>query len=700
MRQALHRFGSTARSLLIGLASSMIVLILFPIINVAIEWLPVALFFNLRGSQPAHGDISVCAIEDKNFDRDDILDLIHGLACGGASVIALDIEFVAGRDIPEETDKFFTAIKEFKPVIVGFKFHDQIFAGSSRRAPPRLPGAAIDVGGRTWPGFKSMVSVAVHDKLIESDKPLIESDKQLKPLKPMGFINAPHLWFVHHAWLVVKFNDWYYPSLPLTAVRVYHEAESLKLESSDKGKPILKFMNWPDPPSVKEPKLLELEIPTDLKGRLRINYRGLEKTIPTFSAHDVVHKRLDPQTFAGDIVFVGYTRHDRDRYMSPFFDWKSGVEIHATIADNILSSDYIRDRSRDPWVSFFTVLALGLLTSIITPRLAKKKYLALLVMLPWFSICFCLFALSEILISITAPAISGVLSFVLSLYFLEEQGVDIIESTARKIEEKDGLLQEKDVVLKRKSVELKKKDGEIACRDEKIQNKDERIEKQDAALRNKHKEIERMGEEIKTLTKECTILFLAANPAGIHQLRLDDEIREIEVKIRAADYCDTLELISKWAVRPTDLQQALLQHHPHVVHFSGHGNPAGEIILKGSDGKPKPVGKNALKGLFTALKDNIRLVVINACYSKHQAEAIVEAIDCVVGMKAMVSDEAAIAFAAAFYRAIGFGLSVQNAFELGRNELLLNGIAGEDIPELLSREGVDASQIFLVQKTD
>ena len=67
------------------------------------------------------------------------------------------------------------------------------------------------------------------------------------------------------------------------------------------------------------------------------------------------------------------------------------------------------------------------------------------------------------------------------------------------------------------------------------------------------------------------MLFLAANPAGTPPLKLDEEIRQITAKIRAAEYRDSLELVSRWAVRPDDLQQALLEVKPHVVHFSGHG---------------------------------------------------------------------------------------------------------------------------------
>ena len=76
---------------------------------------------------------------------------------------------------------------------------------------------------------------------------------------------------------------------------------------------------------------------------------------------------------------------------------------------------------------------------------------------------------------------------------------------------------------------------------------------------------------------KCKILFLAANPQGTTQLALDNEIREIEAKIRAADFRDSLQLVSHWAVRPDDLLQFLNQHQPHVVRreYPGVALPAG-----------------------------------------------------------------------------------------------------------------------------
>ncbi len=111
----------------------------------------------------------------------------------------------------------------------------------------------------------------------------------------------------------------------------------------------------------------------------------------------------------------------------------------------------------------------------------------------------------------------------------------------------------------------------------------------------------------------------------------------------------------------------------------------------------KPVSAEALKMLFTTLKDNIRVVVLNACYSEIQAQAIAEVIDCVVGMSTAIGDDAAIIFAASFYRAIGFGRSIKEAFDQGKTAIMLEGIPEANTPQLLTRMGVDASSLTLLK---
>lgn len=192
------------------------------------------------------------------------------------------------------------------------------------------------------------------------------------------------------------------------------------------------------------------------------------------------------------------------------------------------------------------------------------------------------------------------------------------------------------------------------------------------------------------------ILFLAANPTGTTQLALDEECRHIIEKIRATDHRDSLELITRWAVRPEDLLQHLNEHRPHIVHFSGHGTPTEEIVLLDKNRNPQSVPAPALRQLFTTLKDNIRVVLLNACFSKSQALSITEVVDCAIGMNKAIGDDAAISFAAAFYQAIGFGRSVKVAFESGRTALMLAGIPEENTPELLCKKGVDPDSLVLI----
>ena len=194
------------------------------------------------------------------------------------------------------------------------------------------------------------------------------------------------------------------------------------------------------------------------------------------------------------------------------------------------------------------------------------------------------------------------------------------------------------------------------------------------------------------------ILLLAANPLASPRLTIDEEVRAIENKVGSSKLRDAVQFRALWATRPGDLQQALLEEDPAVVHFSGHGGGTLGLVLHSEDGTDESlVSSAAVAQLFAVLKGNIRLVVLNACYSEEQARAIVEKIDFVVGMAVSIGDDAAVVFAAAFYRGLAYGKSVQTAFDLGLNQLQLMGLKeDEDVPVLLIREGVDATAATLL----
>ncbi len=183
---------------------------------------------------------------------------------------------------------------------------------------------------------------------------------------------------------------------------------------------------------------------------------------------------------------------------------------------------------------------------------------------------------------------------------------------------------------------------------------------------------------------EVKILFLAANPTGTQPLRLDQEVHEIDEALQMAVYRDRFELIQHWAVRVSDLQSCLLRHAPDIVHFSGHGSPTSEIVLEDAHGNGQVVPAEALSKLFGLFKPQVRCVVLNACYTKKQACAIAEQVDCVIGMSKAISDPASLNFSTAFYRALGYGRDVQSAFELSCVQIDLQGLAEGDTPQLLA----------------
>ena len=131
--------------------------------------------------------------------------------------------------------------------------------------------------------------------------------------------------------------------------------------------------------------------------------------------------------------------------------------------------------------------------------------------------------------------------------------------------------------------------------------------------------------------KKITILFLAANPKSTDRLRLDEEVRTIDERLRLAQYRDRFNLEQQWAVRTGDILDAMLRYKPDIVHFSGHGSTDGALIFEDASGAAKPVSAAALGALFEAL-EGVRCVVMNACWSATHATQITKHVDCVIGM--------------------------------------------------------------------
>lgn len=185
-----------------------------------------------------------------------------------------------------------------------------------------------------------------------------------------------------------------------------------------------------------------------------------------------------------------------------------------------------------------------------------------------------------------------------------------------------------------------------------------------------------------------TILILTANPKGTSQLRLDQEVRDIEQGLERAQQRDRFVVKSILAVRPRDIQRAMLDLNPSIVHFSGHGTGNEGLVFEDETGSAKLVDGEALAGLFELFAEQVECVVLNGCYSEVQAEAISKHINYVIGMKKAIGDKAAIEFAVGFYDALGSGKPVEFAYKLGCAAIRLAGIPEQLTPTLKKKENI------------
>lgn len=185
--------------------------------------------------------------------------------------------------------------------------------------------------------------------------------------------------------------------------------------------------------------------------------------------------------------------------------------------------------------------------------------------------------------------------------------------------------------------------------------------------------------------KRIQILIFAVNPQDTDRLRLDQEIRDIEDGIDRSKYNEQFLVKTKLAVRIRDLRRDIMKYEPDIVHFSGHGSREG-LVLEDNSGNSVLVSADALSDLFKEFKHHVECVVLNACYSESQAEAIHQHIDYVVGMNSSVSDKAAIEFSVGFYDALGAMKSYKKAFDFGRNAVQSISESDSLIPVLLRKE--------------
>lgn len=214
-----------------------------------------------------------------------------------------------------------------------------------------------------------------------------------------------------------------------------------------------------------------------------------------------------------------------------------------------------------------------------------------------------------------------------------------------------------------------------------LENSEDTTIKYDEAL-DEIKMLQAKLNETSDLGKVIKILVLSASPIDENRLRVDEELGDIENGLKLATLRDKFELKSKWAITAKTLQQAMLDEHPTIVPFSGHGDTKG-IAIEDSLGNSKPIDNTAIGSLFELFSGSTECVVLNSCYSQSQANEIAKHIPYVIGMRSSVEDKAAIAFSVGFYAALGAGKDIKFAYRMGTVAIKLEGASGSDLPIFL-----------------
>lgn len=266
---------------------------------------------------------------------------------------------------------------------------------------------------------------------------------------------------------------------------------------------------------------------------------------------------------------------------------------------------------------------------------------------------------------------------------------------------------------------IAKKEKELASEEKKLmQEQEKNRKKRNAELNNNYSQLQSdvsrqkyetdlLIEEVRKMKEpkeKVNILFLGANPDIILQdgtkktkLKLEKETREIQEAITKSLNRDSIHFETRLAVRTSDLFQAINEVNPTIIHFSGHGTATGELVLQDNGDQPKFVDIEAIVKMIEASTDNLRLVVFNNCFSSLFAESVSEIVEASIGMNDTISDEAAIIFASQLYSAIGFGNSLEKAFNQAKSRLLLEGINEDLTPELYVNEKFKSSNIYIVK---
>jgi len=273
---------------------------------------------------------SLSTIGQWPWQRDMVARLIARLREKGASTVAVDIIFAEPDRFATGDEALAATLREGR-VVMGYAMRfDAVDAIAQERAGCVLHPiglAVLQAGEETGeaPYFHATNATCVLPSLAQA-------------AGATGFLNAaPDAdGILRRAPVLMEFEGRVYPSLALAAV-------SHAIGGRDRGPggnlATLRVANV----NASALTFGARTIPLDGKGNLLVRFRGRKRTFPYISAADVMNGRLATGALRDKIAFVGTTAlGTREVVATPLDTLFAGVEVQATVADNLIAQDPLR----------------------------------------------------------------------------------------------------------------------------------------------------------------------------------------------------------------------------------------------------------------------------------------------------------------------------------------------------------------------
>jgi adenylate cyclase len=333
LKNFLFRKNTRKLSLLLACLSIFFVLFLYftqnPFLNAVESQTYDLRFKTMRGAIPGNPDIGIIAIDDKSiaelgrfpWSRVQYVKLLDRLSQAGVKVVLFD-EFFPEPENAKTDKAFAAALKKAGNVVLAtsFKFDNDFNVIGQTISIPELQSNAAGVGHINF--FPDGDGINRRNFLV------IEKDGKLVPT--LGLAGAMY-----------ALNE--------------HTLTANEFDIS----------------------LGERRIPVNSNHHtIWINFTGGPEHYPRYSFTDIVNGRIPASELKGKVLFVGATALGvYDMRVTPFHGNTPGVEVHAAIADSIISQRYISQTELEGLFDIGAIILLGGLAFFLTTRL--RLYMAI-----------------------------------------------------------------------------------------------------------------------------------------------------------------------------------------------------------------------------------------------------------------------------------------------------------------------------------